>query len=242
MGREFELSKEVELEASPKVVWDAIATGPGVDSWFMGPHTVEPGVGGKMPIDLGPFHEESTITAWDPPKRFAYKTEPGPDSTFHAMEYLVEGREGGSTALRFVHNGFLSDEWGTEYASQTSHGWDMYLHTLGQYVKYFPGKPGTYVFVQAPEATDAWDKLLAGLSLEEPYAAGDPVHLTLDGLPPIDGVIDFAVPGFRELLGICGTEGLYCFHRSGPSIGLGHHAFGEPHAEAWQSWAVKTFS
>jgi uncharacterized protein YndB with AHSA1/START domain len=46
MSRDFELHKEMELDASPEQVWEAIATGPGISSWFMGPHEVEPHVGG----------------------------------------------------------------------------------------------------------------------------------------------------------------------------------------------------
>jgi uncharacterized protein YndB with AHSA1/START domain len=34
--REFEVREAIELEATPQQVWEAIATGPGLDSWFMG--------------------------------------------------------------------------------------------------------------------------------------------------------------------------------------------------------------
>ena len=34
MTREFEIKKEVEVDGTPEQVWDAIATGPGIDSWF----------------------------------------------------------------------------------------------------------------------------------------------------------------------------------------------------------------
>ncbi len=42
MAHPFELSYEIEVDASPKEVWEAIATGPGVDSWFMGRNEIEP--------------------------------------------------------------------------------------------------------------------------------------------------------------------------------------------------------
>jgi uncharacterized protein YndB with AHSA1/START domain len=47
MTHEFKLEHEVELEATPDQVWEAIATGPGVDSWFMGRTEFEPRVNGK---------------------------------------------------------------------------------------------------------------------------------------------------------------------------------------------------
>jgi hypothetical protein len=36
MGREWEQHDEVEVGATPQQVWEAIATGLGYDSWFMG--------------------------------------------------------------------------------------------------------------------------------------------------------------------------------------------------------------
>jgi uncharacterized protein YndB with AHSA1/START domain len=33
---EFEIREEIALDATPEQVWEAIASGPGMDSWFMG--------------------------------------------------------------------------------------------------------------------------------------------------------------------------------------------------------------
>jgi uncharacterized protein YndB with AHSA1/START domain len=46
MPRGFELRKEITLDATPEQVWEAIATGPGIDAWFMGRNQVEPREGG----------------------------------------------------------------------------------------------------------------------------------------------------------------------------------------------------
>jgi len=161
---------------SPEQVWEAIATGPGISSWFMGPHEIEPGVGGTVTLTIGDFSERSTITAWDPLKRLAYRGAEGADGSFHAMEYLIEGRRGSSTVLRFVHSGFLSDDSAAEFEDQTSHGWDRYLHTLAQYLTYFSGRPGTYVYSGVSGATtglDAWTVLTGGLGLTGPVRPGD---------------------------------------------------------------------
>lgn len=250
MSREFKLHKEVELDASPEQVWEAIATGPGISSWFMGPHEVEPHAGGKITLTVGDFSEQSTITAWDPPKRLAYRGDEGADGSFHAMEYLIEGREGGSTVLRFVHSGFLSDDWGAEYVDKTSHGWDMYLHTLAQYLKYFTGRPGTFVHAEGPqvaEGRDAWTRLTEGLGLTGPVGNGDRVRLTPEGLAPIEGIVDYAVPEFREFLGLRDSDGLYRFHGGCGQIGVGHHLFaedvnGEEAGKTWQAWLNRVFS
>jgi uncharacterized protein YndB with AHSA1/START domain len=43
MAHPFEFTHEIEVDASPEEVWEAIATGPGVDAWFMGRNEIEPG-------------------------------------------------------------------------------------------------------------------------------------------------------------------------------------------------------
>lgn len=43
MGHSFEGIDEIEVPASVEDVWTAIATGPGIDSWFMGRNEVTPG-------------------------------------------------------------------------------------------------------------------------------------------------------------------------------------------------------
>src|SRR4051812_3865815 len=102
MSHEFELTHEIDLAATPEQVWAAIATGPGIDSWFMGRNEVEPREGGAASMTMPGFTASSTVTAWEPPHRFGYRGEPGEDGAFMAAEYLVEGRDGGGTVLRFV--------------------------------------------------------------------------------------------------------------------------------------------
>ncbi|MFD9703142.1 SRPBCC domain-containing protein [Lentzea sp. NPDC059081] len=236
MTHEFEISKEVEVEGTTDEVWDAIATGPGIDSWFMGPHTVDGRMGGRMSLDLGFFQEASTITAWEPGKRLAYESDKGEDGTFHAMEYLIEGRDQGSTVLRFVHTGILADGWGDEFVDQQSHGWNMYLFTLGQYVKHFTGQRGTYVFAQAPaeQPEDAWPRLAAALGVPVDFSVGDEVTLEPFG---IHGVIDYGVPSV--FLGVRGPEGLYRFHGT---HAVGHHIFGDTAGlqEKWSEFLTST--
>ena len=42
MGRPFENRSEAEVPASPDEVWAAIASGSGIDSWYMGRSEVRP--------------------------------------------------------------------------------------------------------------------------------------------------------------------------------------------------------
>ncbi|MEC3976701.1 SRPBCC family protein [Amycolatopsis sp. H20-H5] len=245
MTREFAIRKEVELRAAPEQVWEAIATGPGIDAWFMGPHTVEPGEGGKIRLEIGEYTDEATITAWEPGTRLAYRGGEQPDGTFHAFEYLIEATDGGTSVLRFVHHGFAGDDWTAEYDDMTARGWELYLHTLGQYLEHFPGRPATFVGADGPEssaAPEAWAVLLRALGLPGTPAAGARVRLAVTGLPPIDGVVDYTAPSY---LGIRTTAALYRFHgRSdiGMSVGVGHHFFGPApdSADSWRGWLSAT--
>lgn len=100
MGREFELPKEIELPASPEEVWRAIATEGGMAAWF-------------MPMEIDPDSPE--VVEWDPPRKLRIHTPEAEDGSTQAFEYLIEGRNGGTSVLRFVHSGFLGADWSDEY-------------------------------------------------------------------------------------------------------------------------------
>src|SRR3954471_15982240 len=133
MPHEFEINDEVTIEASPDEVWAAISAGPGVDSWFMGRSEIEPREGGTTRFTMFGQTQTGTVTAWEPGRRFAYRGDDNPDGTFMAFEYLIEGVGGGSTVLRFVHSGFLGDDWEAEYDALTK-GDPMYVRKLVAYV------------------------------------------------------------------------------------------------------------
>ncbi len=69
-------------------------------------------------------------------------------------EYLIEGRDGGSTVLRVVHSGLLGDDWQDEYDA-LRRGWPFHLHTLREYLTHFPGRAGVPVFAVAHDGRAA---------------------------------------------------------------------------------------
>jgi hypothetical protein len=171
------------------------------------------------------------------------------DGSTHAFEYLIEARDGGSTVLRFVHSGFLGEDWSAEYEDMTSHGWDMYLHTLAQYLKYFPGRPATYVEAEGPQesaAASAWPVLLRALGLTGPVPPGEQVRLTPDGLAPIEGVVDYDA---AQVLGVRTTDALIRFHGRaalGMTVAVAQHRYSadvdrDETQRAWQSWLNRVF-
>ncbi|HZA82237.1 MAG TPA: SRPBCC domain-containing protein [Actinomycetes bacterium] len=250
MGHEFELRKEITLDATPEQVWEAIATGPGIDAWFMGRNQVEPREGGAARMTLAGVTEESTVTAWEPPKRFATRSPQAEDGTFMAFEYLIEGRADGTTVLRLVQSGVLGDDWETEYDALGA-GWDLYLHSLAEYLRWFRGRSATVVAAMRPQAADqeqAWRLLTRELGLAGAVAVGDRARIALPGSVPVDGVVDYAdLPTF---LGVRTDDGLYRFIHAGPQRGdvvvLGHHIFAGAADQggierAWQSWLDRLF-
>jgi uncharacterized protein YndB with AHSA1/START domain len=236
MSREFEIRREVELPAPPEAVWDAITAG--TAAWLF-PVEVEGGEGGAS--GMGP------VTAWDPPRHFAVRVE-GEDGWFNALEHIIEAREGGTAFLRYVHSGIFTDDWDAQYDGASEHT-DFYLHTLGQYLKYFNGRPVTYVGkpsdgIPGPAASaqaDGFDRLRDAIGLGNGVAEGDAVTLTPAGLEPVDGVVDYLRPNF---VGVRTADGLYRFYGRnafGHPVGMAIHLFREGAdaqqlGRAWQDW------
>lgn len=248
MPHEFEVREEIALDATPEQVWEAIATGPGVDSWFMGSNEFEPREGGTGRMTLGGQTSESTITAWEPQRRFAYQSEQNPDGTFMAFEFLIEGRSGGSTVLRLVHSGFLGDDWEAEYEAM-SVGDAMYLRKLAAYLRYFPGRTSTYnIFAVGPQVADqdrVWVAFADAFGLSGPVSVGDKARLTVDGLPPVEGTVEIATYPF---LGMCTDEGMYVLiHGVYGNVVAEKHGFSggvdvEATERAWQGWLAGAFA
>lgn len=236
MTREFEIAREVRLEATPAQVWEAITTAEGTSGWLFTTEDVQPD---------GPG-----VTGWDPPRRLAVTTPVAEDGSTQAFEYLVEAREGGTAVLRFVHSGVLGDDWNDEYEDLTRAGWDMYLHTLAMYLKFFRGRPATFVSAEGPAASAdqrAWAKLPRALGLPDTPAVGERVRLTPAGLPAVEGIVDYAGPSF---LGVRGDDAIYRFHgraQLGLPVAVGHHLYGpgvnqEKEQDAWRSWLEHAFA
>ncbi|MEU4830185.1 SRPBCC domain-containing protein [Streptosporangium sp. NPDC023615] len=242
MTHPFELNQAIELAATPEQVWDAIATGPGVDSWFMGRTELGTSVGDPATLTVMGYADRSTITAYEPGARLGMRGEETSDGRFMATEYLVEGRAGGTTVLRIVQSGMLGDDWETEFEAMKA-GWPLYLETLRQYLAHFTGRTPSVTTVLRPEAGGAdavWKIVTGALGVTPDVAAGDEVRLP-DGSA---GVVYHAI--LPVGLGVRAGEGLYRFIHSGAERGdalvLGHQNFaGRDEQAAWDAWAIEHF-
>ena len=247
MGHEFAQRKEAEVPASPDEVWAAIATGPGIDSWFMGRNEVKAGAGGTVRTVFGEYAPELEISDWDPAHRFAYGSRQAPDGRFIAYEFLIEGRAGASTVLRTVTSGFLpGDDWADELEAMTLGG-ELYFRTLVEYLTHFAGRFATPVTAFGPPGT-SWSRdrslLCRALGLAEPTQRGDPVPFA-GAIGPADGVVYFAN---AHAIGVRTPDGLYRFMRGfAKPVIAAHHLFGadaEPGQarQAWEAWLSRTLA
>lgn len=245
MSQHWENAQEMIVDATPEQVWDAIATGPGIDSWYMGRSTVQPGDGGTVATDLGPFAMASRISVWEPGRHLRFSSEEAPDGGFIAFEYLIEGRVGGSTVLRTVASGFLpGDDWEVEYDAMLRGG-AMYQQALAQYLTHFPGRTAYPVTAMGPAAGDwakTWQCVGEAFGLPGAAADGDAVRCEVPGIGTVEGVVDYTEPGF---LGIRTADALYRFGEGFFTGGLflGHHVFADPSGQpadeaAWTAWAA----
>ena len=247
MGHQFAQHHEAEVPASPEEVWAAIATGPGIDSWFMGRSEVEPGDGGTVRTTFGEYTPELPITGWDPARRLAYGSGQAPDGRFIAYEFLIEGRAGGSTVLRAVTSGFLpGEDWAEEFEAMTLGG-ELYFRTLVEYLTHFTGRFAVAVTAFGPPGT-SWSRdrplLCRALGLAEQPEPGDPVRFT-DEIASPAGVV-YCVNA--HAIGVRTPDALYRFMRGfAKPVVAAHHLFG-PGAEpdqarqAWEAWLSRTLA
>ncbi len=253
MGHEFAQHHSAEVPARPDQIWAAIATGPGLDSWFMGRNEVKAGAGGTVHTVFGEYAPELEITGWDPGHRFAYGSGQAPDGRFIAYEFLIEGRAGGSTVLRTVTSGFLpGEDWAEEYEAMTLGG-ELYFRTLIEYLSYFAGRFAVPITAFGPPGT-SWARdralLCRELGLTEPVRPGHTARLSGD-VGPADGVVYFAN---AHVIGVRSEDALYRFMRGfAKPVIAAHHLFGqgvghvtgtEPDhdRQAWEAWLRRTLA
>ncbi len=185
------LRLEVEVPGTPDEVWQAIATGPGITSWFV-PAEVAGLVGGRMELTFGPgIVEQGEVTAWEPPHRFRYDAPPGSERTL-AFEWRVEAQAGGTCIVRLVNSGFgEGEDWDRE-DDGLANGWPLFLDNLRLYLTHFPGQRAAASIVTAGVAgrrEEIWARLRGELGATA-AAIGERVVLEPAGAPRLAGVVE----------------------------------------------------
>ncbi len=192
----------VEVDGTPEQVWTAIATGPGISSWYV-PTTVEEREGGRTTSVFGPGPDMTIpgrVVAWEPPHRILF--DGGEDVEGLAFEWLVETRDGGSCVVRLVNSGFGSGaEWDAQYDGMEQ-GWRLFLKNLQLHLAHFPGQAGHAMQPMAMWAGDqasVWTAVTDELGISAAPVAGE--HIVANGdVPPLAGTVVDSEPGFRMSL------------------------------------------
>ncbi len=203
MSEDRSLELEIEVPGTPEEVWQAIATGPGISSWYV-PHVFEGGEGEPASAWFGPGPEMEVpgrVAAWEPPHRIVFDGGDGVDGM--AFEWLVEARDGGSCVVRLINSGFGSGEdWDAQYDGM-SEGWVMFLFNLKVHLQHFAGQAARAVIPSATWAgprQQAWATLTGDLGIPPSAQVGQRIDVSAPDAPTLAGTVVDATPWRFSLL------------------------------------------
>ena len=184
------ITVEREVRATPEEVWEAIATGPGISSWFY-PTEVEERAGGAFTYHTGAqMDTPAKVTVWDPPRRFRHEgRDCGPDGPPTATEWTITPKSGGRCRVRVVHSLFASTKDWDGQLEDFEAGWPAAIAILRLYLAHFAGQRASIVRVLAPfegSAGAAWKALRAELGAGE-LEPGDAWSLSATGAARLRG-------------------------------------------------------
>ena len=248
---------EVEVPGTPEEVWHAIATGPGISSWFV-PTTFEERDGKPVAVTMnfGPGMESrSEVTTWDAPRKFVAQGEGWGGSPPMATEWSVEARAGGVCIVRVVHSLFAStDDWDNQLES-TQTGWPAFFRTLRIYLSHFRGQRSAlmqFVAYVAGTEAEAWESLTSALGVQG-VNVGER-WTTPAGVPSLSGVAEYKSQSPYDMLVRLDTPGpgvasLGAFNMGGQSmVAVSVFHYGDESARTaaretpvWQAWIEERF-
>lgn len=248
---------EVEVPGTPEEVWQAIATGPGISSWFV-PTEFEEHRGRPVAVTMhfGPGMEpRAAVTAWDPPRAFAAQGEGWGGAPPIATEWSVEARAGGVCVVRVVHSLFASTDAWDDQLEAAGLGWPGFFRTLTIYLTHFRGQRSAVMQVVTPVAgteAEAWETLTAALGLNGVRVGQG--WTAPANVPALRGVAEYVSQSPYDALLRLDTPGpgvaaLGAFNVGGQSmVALTLYRYGDQAAETvaretprWRAWIQERF-
>lgn len=253
---------EVEVPAGPEEVWRAIATGAGAAAWMFATE-IGTGVGATVVFHREPFSRDAaaTVTAWDPPCRFAYEEpiDPGDGSPAVplATEFLVEARTGGTCVVRVVSTLSHDGEGWEDLIEGAGAGWRMALTVLHSYLTHFAGQRAAHLDVigrvdrPLGDGAEVYAALMHRLGLTG-LKAGDPFR-TPHEAPRLAGVVEHTAGDFVLLrahepcpalvaMSTLSMDGLtLSVNLSGRLYGRDAAAIAAQERPRWQAWLSDRF-
>ena len=250
---------EFEVPGTPEEVWQSLATGPGISSWFV-PTEIEERDGKPIAVKFtfGPGIEpRAVVTAWDPPRVFAQEADGwSPGSPPIATEWRIEARGGGTCIVRIVHSLFAStDDWDNQLEA-TASAWPAFLRTLRIYLTHFRGQRSAIMQVTTPITSteaEAWETLTAALGVKG-LGVGQRWTTPAD-VAPLGGVVELVTENPYDALlrldkpgpGIAAL-GAVTYPGGQGMVAMNLYAYGDRAAETvaretpvWQAWLQERF-
>ena len=194
---------EVEVPGRPGAVWRAVATGPGISSWYV-PHTIEERAGGVGTASFGPEPEmqiAGRVAVWEPPYRVVFDGGEGVDGL--TFEWTVEPRDDATCLVRLVNSGFgTGAEHDAQYEGMTE-GWRLFMFNLRLHLEHFAGQTATASLPMAMWAGPreaAWAALASGLGIPDAPAVGERIEVTAPDAPALAGTVADVDPRWVALI------------------------------------------
>lgn len=166
------ISLEIEVAATPDVVWKALTDPKQIERWFPLKASGKAGPGEHITLSWGPGQDWTTqVKEWEPPKHVRWEdpSDPSRPGAVSAIDFHVETR-GGRTIVRLVHSGFdASAEWDEQYTG-TQNGWRYFLMNLRHYLERHDSTPRTMVWERrkmTKPPSQVWESLF-----EKPFLGG----------------------------------------------------------------------
>lgn len=194
ISRPSAIELEVEVAGTAEDVWTAIATGPGISSWYV-PHDVEERAGGEAVARFGPGDDMKVpgrVTVWDPPRHVAFDGGEGSGGGL-TFDWTIEPvPDSDRCVVRLVNAGFgQGGPWDEMYEAMVG-GWRMFLSNLRLHLEHFGGRqavPALPTAIWAGPRSDAWARLVDELGLAGTPAVGDRLEVGPEGAPALVGTV-----------------------------------------------------
>ncbi|MXW42737.1 MAG: SRPBCC domain-containing protein [Acidimicrobiia bacterium] len=255
MPNKRSIELEVEVAGTPEKVWRAVATGPGISSWYV-PHTLEERSGGSAIASFGPGPEmqiSGRVAVWDPPRRICFDGGEGVDGL--AFEWIIKPADENRCKVQLVNTGFgEGEEWDTQYDAMVE-GWGLFLSNLRLHLKYFEGQTAVSILptvMGAGSRDERWAELTTALSIPSAPSIGERIEANSPDTPPLAGtVVEAGLHRIALLLdkpapgtGFVAVES-FGEHTNGASMWL--YLYGSDGAEVaerdgplWQDWLTNS--
>lgn len=241
-GNKRSISVSVDLDVSVERAWAAIATGPGISSWFA-PTTVDERAGGELRCQHAPGMESvAEVTSWEPPHALAAHTpEWMPGSPDLDTLWQVEETTSGARVTVTHTMETEADTWDPIFGD-VEKGWGGFFRILQIYLAEFEGQSCTIHRCMAMgelPVDECWSRLVEAGGLGEAGQAWSGLEGWSGGVHSFDGDGKVALVRLADPIG--GVAWFSAFPM-GPSncISVGLYLYGEG-ADAvdpgpWQQW------